>query len=184
MRSSRLIALAAAAAWTSTAAAQATSDTKQFAVIGMVPAMCSSGTLVGGDSTFDLGVLIDTSTGLLRSDLSSPPKSLTGAFCSTRSTISIEASPLTAQNYTAAAPAGFARSVDYTATAAGWTPAPAVYATAASSNPAATQTRDTAFTGTISVALGSFATTGGATLRLVSDASYQGNVTVTLAVAD
>ena len=51
------------------------------------------------------------------------------------------------------------------------------------SNPAAVQTRGTAFSGDITVSVGSFSTVGGANQRLVADTNYQGNVTVTLAVA-
>ena len=166
------------------ALAQSSTDTRQFDVIGTVPALCSGGTLVGGNGTFDLGVLIDTTTGLLRSDLSAPPKVLAGSFCSARSTINITATAMTAQNYAGPAPAGFAQNVDYTATASGWTATPAATNTALSVNPGATQSRSTAFTGDITVALSNFATRGGNALRLVADPSYRGLVTVTLTAAD
>ncbi|MDE2560650.1 MAG: hypothetical protein KGL48_00250 [Sphingomonadales bacterium] len=152
---------------------------KQFAVIGNVPIMCTGGTLAG-DGTFDLGVLTDTTTGLLRTDLSAPDQVITGSFCSTRSTINVAATPMTAQNYTATPPSGFSRMVNYVATASGWTTTPASFDTAATSNPADTQTRNTAFTGDITVALSGFATGGGNALRLVADTNYQGAVTVTL----
>ncbi len=97
--------------------------------------MCAGGTLVGGNDTFDLGVLIDTTTGFLRTDLAAPGKVLSGAYCSGRSTITVAATAMAAQNFTAAPPAGFSRTVDYTATAAGWTTTPASFATAAASNP-------------------------------------------------
>lgn len=168
----------------SSAAAQSATDTKSFAVTGNVPALCSGGTVAGTGSTFDLGVLIDTTTGLLRTDLAAPPKILTGSFCSSRSTITVSATPLAAQNFTATAPAGFSRTVDYTATASGWTTTAASFATGAGSNPGATQTRLTAFSGDIAVAIGTFSTNGGSGLRLVSDTSYLGVVTVTLAVAN
>jgi hypothetical protein len=45
------------------------------------------------------------------------------------------------------------------------------------------QSRLTAFSGDITVSIGGFSTVGGATQRLVADTDYQGNVTVTLAVA-
>jgi len=166
------------------AAAQSATDTKSFTVTGNVPALCSGGTIAGTGSTFDLGVLIDTTTGLLRTDLAAPPKVLTGSFCSSRSTITVNATPLAAQNFTATAPAGFSRTVDYTATASGWTPTAATFATGAGSNPGAVQTRPTAFSGDITVAIGTFSTNGGSGLRLVSDTSYLGVVTVTLAVAN
>lgn len=183
----RILILAAgafAALSAGSAAAQSATDTKSFAVTGNVPALCSGGTIAGTGSTFDLGVLIDTTTGLLRTDLAAPPKVLTGSFCSSRSTITVNATPMVAQNFVATAPAGFSRTVDYTATASGWTPTAATFATGAGSNPGAIQSRGTAFSGDITVSIGTFATNGGSGLRLVSDTSYLGLVTVTLAVAN
>jgi len=182
-----LSAVAIAIAWSGTAAAQegggSDTDTKDFAVVGNVPAMCVGGTLAGTGATFDMGVLIDLNTGLLRTDLAAPPKLLSGSFCSARSTITVAATPMAAQTFTTTPPAGFSRVVNYTATAAGWTTTPASFVTGAGSNPAAVQTRATAFSGDITVSVGSFSTDGGATQRLVADTNYQGNVTVTLAVA-
>lgn len=186
-RLTALSAVAIAIAWSGTAAAQegggSDTDTKDFAVVGNVPAMCVGGTLAGTGATFDMGVLIDLNTGLLRTDLASPPKLLSGSFCSARSTITVNATPMAAQTFTTTPPAGFSRVVNYTATAAGWTTTPASFVTGAGSNPAAVQTRATAFSGDITVSVGSFSTDGGATQRLVADTNYQGNVTVTLAVA-
>ena len=183
----RLAALSAAAvaiAWSGAAAAQSSdTDTKNFAVVGNVPAMCVGGTIAGTGGTFDMGVLIDINTGLLRTDLAAPPKVLSGSFCSARSTLPVTATPRAAQTCTSTPPAGFSRVVDDTATASGWTTTPAAFATGAGSNPAAVQTRATAFSGDITVSVGSFSTNGGATQRLVADTNYQGNVTVTLAVA-
>lgn len=185
MRKVLSILIATAAFWgAGSASAQSTTSTKDFTVIGNVPAMCYGGTLEGDNSVFDMGVLIDTGTGLLRSDLSAPDKVLTGSFCSTRSTIELTATPMVAQNFTAAAPAGFSRTVNYVATASGWTVTPAVYDTAAQSNGQATQSRSTAFTGDITVALVDFSTSGGDDLLLVADPEYLGTVTVTLTVAD
>lgn len=166
---------------TSTASAVAT---QTLNVIGSVPAQCVGGTIAGGSSTFDLGVLTNTTTGLLRTDLAAPARVLSGSFCTSRSTISVVASPIAAQTFTATAPTGFARTVDYTATASGWTTTPASFATAAATNPAATQTQASAFTGDITVGIGSFATTGGGTLRLVADTNYAGTVTVTLTASN
>lgn len=174
------LASAAIAALAAPAQAATETDSKNFGVQGNVPPLCVGGTVSAGTDTFDLGVLISTTTGLLRTDLSAPDKVLAGSFCSARSTIAVAATPIVAQTFTAAAPAGFSRSVDYTATASGWTPAAASFATASASNPAATQTRDTAFSGPITVGIGSFATTGGNTLRLVADTQYRGTVTITL----
>jgi len=178
------LAMLAGPAVAAEAPAATDTDTRSFAVTGNVPALCSGGTLAGSDGTFDLGVLIDTTTGFLRTDLAAPAKVLSGAFCSARSTITVAATPITAQNFTAAAPAGFSRQIDYTATASGWTPAAATFDTAAAANAAAVQSRDSAFSGDITVGIANFATTGGATLRPVADTSYRGLVTVTLSAAD
>lgn len=166
-------------------AAQDASDTdsQTFDVIGNVPILCSAGTLTG-DGIYDLGVLIDTSTGFLRTDLSAPDKVLSGAFCSARSSISISATRIEAQNFTGAAPTGFSKQIDYTATASGWTDTPASFDTGATTNAADTQLRDSAFTGDITVGISNFSTTGGATLRPVADTSYLGQIVVTLSAAE
>lgn len=180
MRSSTLIASALLAlALPGVAAAQTNTSTKNVGIVGFVPVICAGGTLTGGN-TFDVGVLIDTTTGFLRSDLAAPTQTLAGSFCSTRTTINVLATPMVAQNFTATAPEGFSRQVDYVATASGWTTTPASYNTATTANPAATQSRDSAFTGPITVGIGRFATTGGAARRLVADTTYRGTVTVTL----
>lgn len=176
--------LGSTAAHAQTETAASTTASRAFTVTGNVPVICAGGALSGGDSTFALGVLVNTTTGLLRTDLSAPDKVLTGAFCSALSTISVAATRMTAQNVTTAAPAGFSNSVDFTATASGWTTTPASVNTAATSNPAATQSRTTPFSGNITVGLSNFATTGGTTLRPVADTSYLGSVTVTLTAAN
>ena len=176
------IALAPAAAFAQDSAGD--TDSRSFAVVGSVPALCSGGTIGDGGGTFDLGVLIDTTTGLLRDDLAAPAQTLSGAYCSARSTITVDATAMTAQNYLATPPPGFSRSVDYVATAANWAPTPATFDTAAAANPNAVQVRDSAFSGDIAVSVDGFATTGGDSLRLVADADYRGTVTVTLAAAD
>lgn len=159
-----------------------TSSTGPMAVTGNVPAICSSGTLAGGD-VFAMGVLIDTSTGLLLQNLPATSKTISSSFCNARSTITVAATPLVAQNYTNAAPANFSKSVDFTATAAGWTDTAASTTTSAVENPAASQTRTSPFTGPITVTISNFTTTGGSSLLMVSDTNYVGSVTVTLAVA-
>lgn len=173
------------AAVSGTASAQSTSDLQRpFAVIGNVPVLCTAGTLSEDNGVFAVGVLVDLSTGLLRTDLAAPPKVLHGTFCTSRSTITIEASPLVAQASTNSPPAGFSNMVHFTATAEGWTPSPAVFTTGAAANPASVQTRETGFTGDIIVSIGDFTTDGGPTLRLVEDPLYQGAVIVTLAAAN
>lgn len=176
----------AAAALLSAGGAWAAGDTDAVGpmpVTGNVPAMCSSGSVTGGDTVFALGVIVDTSTGFLLPNLTAPPKILSASFCNSRSTISISATPMTAQAFVGAPPAGFSNAVDYTATASGWTPNAASYTTGAITHPDASQTRQTAFTGDITVGVSNFTTVGGNTLRMVADPLYEGVVTVTLAVA-
>ncbi|MBB3860352.1 hypothetical protein GGQ88_001618 [Novosphingobium hassiacum] len=162
------------------AQAQSASDSQDFSVIGNVPALCVGGAVTPAGGIFDLGVLVDTATGFLRTDLSAPAQLIQGSFCSSRSTIAVVATPILAQGFTGTAPAGFSRSIDYVASANGWTASPAVFATASASNAAASQTRETPFSGPISVGIAGFATTGGSALRMVADTSYLGTVTVTL----
>ena len=158
-------------------------DTATVGVIGTVPAQCFGGSL-SGDGSFDLGVLIDLTNGRLRSDLAAPSEVMVGSFCTSRSTITVNATPLEAQNFVTTPPSGFSRRVHFAATASGWTITPASFSTAAAANAAATQSRDSAFTGDITVAISSFSTDGGETLRLVGDESYRGVVTVTLAAVN
>ena len=149
-------------------AGNGSTSTATVPVTGTVPALCHGGTLTGG--------------GHLRAQLLAD--GLSGAFCSTRSRIVLEATPLLSQNATGTPPAGFSRTVNYRAVASGWTEAPAVFATADAGHPAAAQERSTAFQGDIAISIDSFATAGGAALRLVADPLYQGAVTVTLSVAN
>lgn len=159
----------------------AESDTKgPVPITGNVPILCSIGTVSASDNVFAVGLLTDTSTGRLLPNLSAPPRVIAASYCNTRSQISIAASPMEAQSYTAAPPDGFSRIVDYTATASGWTAAPASYMTGSATNPQATQLRNTAFGGDITVSVSAFQTNGGNDLRLVSDDAYRGIVTVTL----
>jgi hypothetical protein len=153
-------------------------------ITGFVPNnICTLGSLSDGDNLFDVGVLVDTATGLLRPDLSAPPKVLTGTQCSSRSQLTIAATQMTAQAFLTPAPDGFARGVDYTATASGWTPVAARYSTGAAANAAASQIRETAGAADITISLSNFATAGGPALRPVADETYQGAVVVTLAAA-
>lgn len=182
IRSVAFIAVASLATMPVSALAQSDTSQQSFAITGNVPLLCAGGTLTG-DGSFDMGVLTDTTTGLLKTDLSAPAQVLTGSFCSSQTTITISATPMIAQNFAATPPAGFSKTVNYQATASGWTTTAATFDTATTSNPAASQTRNTAFTGDISVSLSNFSTGGGATLRPVADTSYLGTVTVTLTAA-
>lgn len=172
------------AAGSGAASAQSTTATSgPFPVTGSVPILCTAGTLSNDNGVFAVGVLVDLSTGLLRTDLSAPAKILHGTFCTSRSTITVAATPMVAQAFTTTPPTGFSKTVHFTATAAGWTPNPALFATSSATNPNAVQTRNTGFTGDITVSIGGFTTGGGPTLRLVEDPLYQGSVVVTLAAA-
>jgi hypothetical protein len=166
----------------SSAGAATSAEVGPLPVTGNVPAMCAGGSVAGGDTTFGLGVLIDTATGLLRSDLSAPDKLVAGSFCNAQSTITVAATPLTAQSFTGSPPSGFTNGVNFTASASGWTTAAATTTTGAASNPAATQARTSAFAGDITVGISDFSPSGGA-LRLLADPNYLGTVTITLAVA-
>ena len=171
------------AVWASLAAAAAAQDTDQagpIPVTGNAPTFCTVGGLQGTDNVFDLGILIDTTTGLLSQSLSAPPKTMAGAFCNTGSTISIAATSIEAQTLTGAPPSGYSDEVDFTATASGWTTSPAVFATGSGANPQATQTRGTPFSGNIIVSIDDFETTGGSTLRMLADPVYRGSITLTL----
>ena len=152
-------------------------------VTANAPTFCSIGVLQGTDEVFDLGVLIDLSTGFLSPSLSAPPKTLAGAFCNAGSIIDISATPITAQTAGGNPPSGYSDAVDFTATASGWTTAPAIFSTSGGVNAQSSQTRPTAFAGNIVVSIGDFSTTGGA-LRMMADPVYQGSVTLTLTVAN
>lgn len=181
--STKIFAICLAMTGSLPAMAQSDTDSQELNVVGNVPNLCSGGTLTGG-GTFDLGVLIDTSTGLLRTDIVAPTQTLVGSFCSTRSTINVEATPLLAQNFTVTPPDGFSRRVDYTASAAGWTDNPAIFSTATATNADASQTRNSPYSGEIAVSLSGYTTNGGNRQRLVADTSYLGLVTVTITAAD
>ena len=153
------------------------------AVNGVVSTHCAGGAVEGGDSVFALGLMVDTATDLLLNNLSAPPKTIVGAFCSTASTISVAATPMTPSEFNGAPPVGFSNAVDYTTTASGWTTNPAVFTTDAASNPNATQQQPSAFSGVITVAVSGFTPVGGTALRMVADPNYVGHITITLAAA-
>ena len=183
----RLSAALAAFLWTACAgvsAAQEESQAGPVPVTGNAPIFCTVGSLQGGGEVFDLGVLVDLSTGLLLPSLSAPPKTLTGAFCNTGSMIAISATPISAQTLTGTPSGGYSNEIDFTATASGWTQAPASFSTATGATAQSSQTRGDAFSGDIVLDIGTFSTSGGSALRLVADPVYQGSVTVTLTIAN
>ena len=152
-----------------------------ISVNGNVPALCAFGqtdTLIG---SFEMGVLIDTTTGLLRGDLAAADKVITGSFCNSSSSLNVTASRMAAQNFTGVVPANFSSAIDFTATATGWTPTAAAYQTGfVGTQAAASQNQPQPTAGVITLKVGTFATQGGASLRPVADESYRGTVTLTL----
>jgi hypothetical protein len=149
-------------------------------VSGNVPTLCAIGA-VGGQGSFPLGVLIDTATGKMRPGLSAPDQSITGSWCNAPSSVSISATQLTAVNFTATPPTGFSRSLNYTATASGFSALPASFTTGATSNTTATRPTNGPITGPITIAV-SAVTPVGIDPFLVADTAYQGVITITLAV--
>lgn len=175
---------AALAAGAGVAQAANTAGPNSVPVTGNAVTFCTTGSLTNDTAVFDLGVLTDTNTGLLKSNIPPVSKTLNGAVCNAVSTISVTATPMTAQAFSDTPPNGFSRSVDYTATASGWTTSPAVFETAQTSNAGASQARNSPFAGPITVTLSDFSTTGGSNLRLVADPNYTGAITVTLAAGN
>jgi hypothetical protein len=161
-----------------------TAATSPIPVIGSVPTFCTGGTVTGTDGVFNVGVLIDQTTGFLRNDLAAPPKTVSGAFCNAASSITIGATRLAPASFAGLAPAGFTVGVDFVASATGWTPNAASTATSLASNPGAVQQRPTPGGSNIIVAISGFSATGGATLRPVADPLYRGQVVLTLAVVN
>jgi hypothetical protein len=157
-----------------------TSTSPNMPVTGNVPTLCAVGA-VGGQGSFPLGILIDTATGKMRAGLSAPDQTITGSWCNAPSSVSISATQLSAVNFNATPPTGFSRSLNYTATASGFSALPASFTTGAATNTSATRATGGPITGPITIAV-SAVTPVGANPFLVADTSYQGIVTITLAV--
>jgi hypothetical protein len=157
-----------------------TSTSPNMPVTGNVPTLCAVGA-VSGQGNFPLGTLIDTATGKMRAGLTAPDQTITGSWCNAPSSVSISATQLAAVNFTATPPAGFSRSLNYTATASGFSALPASFTTGAATNTTATRATGGPVTGPITIAV-SAVTPVGADPFLVADTSYQGIVTITLAV--
>jgi hypothetical protein len=153
-----------------------------FPVTGFVSRLCSIGAVTGGNGAFSLGSLIDPTSGLLSSTLSAPSKVVTGSWCNAPSTISVNATQLTATGFTGTPPAGFTSTVDFTASASGWSTTPASFVTGAAGNAAASQGASGAIAGPITIGIGTFAARGGAGLRPVAASAYNGQVVLTLAI--
>jgi hypothetical protein len=161
-----------------------TATTGPIPVIGSVPTFCTGGTVSGTDGVFNVGVLVDQTTGFLRTDLAAPPKTVAGAFCNAASSITIGATRMIPTSFAGLAPTGFTTGVDYIATATGWTTTDATTSTSQATNPGAVQQRPTPGGSNILVAVSGFSATGGNTLRPVADPLYRGQVVLTLAVVN
>ena len=157
-----------------------TSTSPNMPVTGNVPILCSVG-ILSGQGSFPLGNLIDNATGKMRQGLSAPDQTITGSWCNAPSTVSISATQLAAQTFTTTPPAGFSRTLNYTATASGFSALPASFTTGSTSNTTATRSVTGPITAPIIVAV-SNVTPVGTDPFLVADTSYLGIVTVTLAV--
>jgi hypothetical protein len=157
-----------------------TSTSPNMPVTGNVPTLCSVGA-VSGQGSFPLGILIDTATGKMRAGLSAPDQTITGSWCNAPSSISISATQLAAVNFTGTPPTGFSRSLNYTATASGFSTLPASFTVGAATNATAMRTVAGPITAPIIIGV-SAVTPVGDNPFLVADTSYQGIVTITLAI--
>ncbi|HEY1750671.1 MAG TPA: hypothetical protein VGG29_05375 [Caulobacteraceae bacterium] len=157
--------------------------TAAFSLSGAAPKACGLGT--AGQSTLDIGEMVDASTGELAAISNPPSTSITGSWCNTASTVSVVATPLVAQSFAGQPPTGFTKAVNYTATVSAWSTNAAAFAT--NGNEAGVQ-RDTTpgsqpqpapTATTIDVAVGSFAAPAASDF-LVADTDYSGAITITL----
>jgi hypothetical protein len=192
MKMSRIITLAALASVMASATFVAPVNAQEgppapptvinFPVTGFVTRLCAIGAITGGNGTYALGSLIDPTTGFLSGTLSAPAKVVTGSWCNAPSTISVAATQLTATGFSGPTPAGFTSTLDFTASASGWSITPASFATGSGANAGATQPASSATSGAITVDINTFAARGGATLRPVAATAYSGQVVLTLAI--
>jgi len=168
-------------AFSSSAALAQTRDDTTIIVNGTVPARCRVGEIRGAGDTFDLGVMIDTSTGLLRRDLSAPDKVVTGSFCNTQSVLTVRAVPMAPEDVTFLSSDAFTRRIDFIATASGWTETPARFKTSAGENQSgAAQIQPNPTDVDLILSLSDFTANGGADRRPVASDDYVGQVTLTL----
>jgi len=185
----RILAFAIVAAVAPSLAWADTSNTATLTVTGNVAQACSLAS-VSGNGTFTVGGgnLLDPTTGELASGLvTNGNQTITGSWCNGASTITVTAAPLEQSTFVGSPPAGFTKTVNYTATAAGWGPNNVVVTTTAdaSGNPATTsgsQTVANATASTITVGLATFTAGGSPTNKLVAG-TYTGSVVITLATS-
>lgn len=148
---------------------------------GRVPALCQ----IGGSGTtreaFPLGVMVDTSSGFLRRNMTTPDRVVEDTWCNAPSQIEVRAIELAPQAAVARLRDGFANAVHFTATATGWTETPASYRTdGASIQQSAIQNAPQPRVTTITIGLSDFRMRDGASLRPIASRSYLGAVVVTL----
>ncbi len=176
-----------AAALSSTAFAQSVETaTGNVAVIGRVAPVCILG--APSQASVDLGQMAGTAgvrAGRIAT-IAAQNVTLPGSFCNfAGSTVTVAASALVSADATTP-PAGFARVVNYAATASNWAAGNASTTTAALASGAPQSSSGTGATQTtprladIAVALSAFAVPGDAILVA---GSYSGSVTVTLGPA-
>ena len=183
MKAIALVALTTAGTLLAAEAEAASAPVSAHVLIsGTVTPLCSVGVPADGDTVFNLGTLVDTATGLLLPNLAAT-KTLNEAFCNALSNITVSATQMRAQSFTTTPPAGFTTAVNFSASASGWSAAPAVFVTALAANPSAVQSVPGAFAADIVIALSQFTAAGGPTLVPVADSAYQGTVTITVAIA-
>lgn len=131
MKSMALVIAAALAVGTAPAAMAQDSDSAKVTVTGEVARLCVLG--APSDAVINLGQMADTSGARVgkRAAIANKSVTLPGSFCNfANSVVTVNATALTADDATAAQP-GFARAVNFVATASNWAATNAVATTAA-----------------------------------------------------
>lgn len=168
------------------ALAQDNTDSETVPITGNVSQLCVLGD--PSQASIDLGELIDTSGARIGrlTTIANQQVSLPGSFCNfAGSAVTVSATALLA-NDTSAVQTGFARAVNFTATASGWASSDAETSTGASadgSTPTSETTgatQDTPLLNDIELALSAFSVPGD---NLLVSGGYNGSVTITLAPA-
>src|SRR3569623_2897374 len=104
-------------------------DTERFSMSMSVPTLCRLGEVQGGSSEFDMGVMTEDATGLLRRGLAPPTQHLQASFCNAPSELKVQATLMAPTSSGRPVPSGFSRGIHYTATVSGWTDSDAVFQT-------------------------------------------------------
>ena len=100
-------------------------DREVFQLGGIVPPLCKIGVAQNAEGQFDVGIMTDRTTGLLKRDIAVPTQRLQDSFCNSASKLSVHAVLMTPAGSTGTPQQGFSRGVHFTATVSGWTEAPA-----------------------------------------------------------